>query len=173
MAISWDGPFGAKDLISFGAELLERAGLSRQQSVAVAEILVEGDLLGHTTHGIQLLSPYLKERKAGLMTVEGEPEVVSDRGSTVLWDGNFLPGPWLTLKAMNLAFERVKEYSVVTIVVRRSHHIGCLRTGQQETQKTGLDKRWVSEYNLKSLYGQKLKNSRTSKILDRHSLIVV
>jgi len=126
MAISWDGPFEAKDLISFAAELLERAGLSHEQSVAVAEILVEGDLLGHTTHGIQLLSPYLKERKAGLMTVKGEPEVVSDRGSTVLWDGNFLPGPWLTLKAMNLAFERVKEYSVVTIVLRRSHHIGCL-----------------------------------------------
>ena len=126
MAISWDGPFGARDLISFATELLERAGLSHAQAVAVAEILVEGDLLGHTTHGIQLLSPYLKERKAGLMTVEGEPEVVSDRGSTVLWDGNFLPGPWLTLKAMNLAFERVKEHSVVTIVIRRSHHIGCL-----------------------------------------------
>ena len=59
MAISWDGPFGARDLISFATELLERAGLSHAQAVAVAEILVEGDLLGNSTHGIQLLSPYL------------------------------------------------------------------------------------------------------------------
>jgi LDH2 family malate/lactate/ureidoglycolate dehydrogenase len=27
---------------------------------------------------------------------------------------------------MNLAFERIREYSLVTVVIRRSHHIGCL-----------------------------------------------
>ncbi len=122
----WDGPFDAQDLISFGTELLVRAGLPHEKAATVAEILVEGDLLGHTTHGIQLLSPYLKERQAGLMTADGEPEVVNDRGPTVLWDGKFLPGPWLTVKAMDLAFERIREHPLVTIVIRRSHHIGSL-----------------------------------------------
>jgi LDH2 family malate/lactate/ureidoglycolate dehydrogenase len=48
------------DLCGFAARLLEEAGLSPDRAGAAAEILVEGDLLGHTTHGLQLLAPYLR-----------------------------------------------------------------------------------------------------------------
>jgi len=36
--------------------------------------------------------------------------MLNDRGSAVTWDGRYLPGPWLVIKAMDLAFERVKEH---------------------------------------------------------------
>jgi LDH2 family malate/lactate/ureidoglycolate dehydrogenase len=74
--------------------------LSGPIATDVAAILVDGDLLGHSTHGLQLLAPYLREITAGGMTPAGVPEVVSRRTSAEHWDGRRLPGPWLTLRAL-------------------------------------------------------------------------
>lgn len=119
--------YDATDLTTFADALLRHAGLPDEKALAVAEILVEGDLLGHSTHGLQLLAPYLEQVENGAMTVEGEPEIVADHGSTVLVDGRYLPGPWLVLRAMDRAFERAAAHGVVTTVIRRSHHIACLQ----------------------------------------------
>lgn len=114
------------DLLDFARGLLCAAGLESDRADSVAEILLEGDLLGHSTHGLQLLAPYLAEIEAGGMTVEGDPEVVADNGGAVTWDGHYLPGPWLVTQTMDLAMERLAEHPVMTVVIRRSHHIACL-----------------------------------------------
>jgi len=49
--------YDAADLEVFGAALLAIIGLTKDRARAVAEVLVEGDLLGHDTHGLQLLAP--------------------------------------------------------------------------------------------------------------------
>jgi L-lactate dehydrogenase len=105
---------------------------------AVAETLLEGDLMGHTTHGLQLLSPYLDAIKRKAMLLEGEPETVADRGSAVTWDGRFLPGPWLVRRALDLAFDRVAQHPVMTVVIRRSGHIGCLAAYPRLAAERGL-----------------------------------
>jgi LDH2 family malate/lactate/ureidoglycolate dehydrogenase len=63
-------------------------------------VLLEGDLLGHTPHGLQLLAPYLRDIEAGRVCCEGEPIVIADHARALTWDGRFLPGPWLVLRAM-------------------------------------------------------------------------
>ena len=118
--------YPAPALRAFASTLLQRAGLAPDRADPVAEILLEGDLLGHTTHGLQLLGPYLKALEAGTMTRGGEPEVVADRGAAVTWDGRFLPGPWLVLRALAAAFARMADHAVTTVAIRRAHHIGCL-----------------------------------------------
>jgi L-lactate dehydrogenase len=45
----------------------------------------------------------------------------------VTWDGRYLPGPWLVRKAIAVARERLSDAPVVTMVIARSHHIGCLQ----------------------------------------------
>lgn len=130
--------YAAEDLREFSTTLLQCAGLARDRASVVAEILVEADLMGHTTHGLQLLSPYLKQLEAGKMAKEGEPEVVADRGAAITWDGRYLPGPWLTVQAMEFAFERIREHPVVTIVIRRSHHIASLASYPKKATDKGL-----------------------------------
>jgi LDH2 family malate/lactate/ureidoglycolate dehydrogenase len=130
--------YAAEDLVSFAKTLLERSGLTGSRAKTVAEILVEGDLLGHTTHGLQLLPGYLKEIQTKAMRVAGEPAVISDRGSVVLWDGKYLPGPWLVEQALNLCVERVVDHGVVTLVIRRSHHIACLSAYLLKVTERGL-----------------------------------
>ena len=118
--------YDSKNLETLAAGLLSSIGMVSEKSETVARILVEGDLLGHTTHGLQLLPAYLDDLDRGKMKSDGEPSIVSDNGSAITWDGQYLPGPWLTVKAMELAFDRIVNHPVVTVVIRKSHHIGCL-----------------------------------------------
>lgn len=128
----------ASDLTAFAIELLQGVGLPQDRAQVVAEILLEADLMGHNTHGLQLLAAYLEELETGSMTKEGEPSVIADRGSAVTWDGRYLPGPWLMKQALDLAFERIKEHPAVTVVIRRSHHIGCLAAYPERATEKGL-----------------------------------
>ncbi|MFZ3120980.1 MAG: Ldh family oxidoreductase, partial [Variovorax sp.] len=49
---SFASVYDANALRRFGADLLQRAGLAAPMATCVADTLVEGDLLGHDTHGL-------------------------------------------------------------------------------------------------------------------------
>src|SRR5678816_2113241 len=66
-------------LAAFSKALLERAGMRADIATDVADILVAGDLLGHTTHGLALLAPYLAEIEKGSMAKDGAPAIVNSR----------------------------------------------------------------------------------------------
>lgn len=125
-------------LTDFAAELLVKAGMPADKAAAVATVLVEGDLMGHTTHGLQLLAPYLAEIEKGGMTLAGEPEVLSSRPAAQLWDGRRLPGPWLVLRALEHASRAAAEQGTGTVVIRRSHHIACLASYHRRAAERGL-----------------------------------
>ncbi len=118
--------YSADALRRFAQALLAKAGLAEDRAAVVADVLVEGDLLGHTTHGLAQLAAYLGEIEKGSMRVSGEPAVLNDRPASLLWDGLRLPGPWLTMRAADIAVERARTYGTATVVIRRSHHVACL-----------------------------------------------
>ena len=113
-------------LLDFASDLLTGAGLDRDVAAVVAEVLLEGDLLGHDTHGLALLAGYLRELEAGTMTKSGKHRVVEERAASALWDGDRLPGPWLTRLAIDDAIARAQRCGTGTVVIRHSHHIACL-----------------------------------------------
>jgi L-lactate dehydrogenase len=110
----------------FAAALLCAAGLDEALARTTASVLVEGDLMGHDTHGLALLAPYVREVEKGAMTRSGKPDVLSDRGASLLWDGKRLPGPWLVATAVDELMPRARQYGSATLVIRHSHHIACL-----------------------------------------------
>lgn len=113
-------------LRDFANALFVAAGLESEKAAAVAYYLVEADLMGHTTHGLALAGWYLQSIADGVMKRQGRPDVVSDRGPSVAWRGQRLPGAWLTSEAVKLACDRAAIYGTVTIAIADSHHIGCL-----------------------------------------------
>jgi len=128
----------ALQLTVFATGLLQRAGLDFDKARVVAEILVEADLLGHTTHGLQLLPPYLEELVHDRMAKTGAPRVLTDFPAAVTWDGMNLPGPWLVVQALALAIERARTNGTCTVVIRRSHHIACLAAYLQRVTEQGF-----------------------------------
>lgn len=130
--------YKAEVLVEFATALLDKAGLEHDKSVAVADVLVEGDLLGHDTHGLHLLAPYLDEIDKGKMTKRGQPRVIADFPAALTWDGNRLPGPWLVLEAIKVATARAQTNGTCTVVIRRSHHIACLAAYLKRVTDQGL-----------------------------------
>jgi L-lactate dehydrogenase len=130
--------YNSRSLAEFALELLTKAGLTNLQAAAVAEILLEGDLLGHTTHGLQLLPSYLKELAEGRMEKEGEPELLNDGVAAQLWDGRYLPGPWLVLRVLEEVFARSARLGCASAVIRRSGHIGALAAYLKRATDRGL-----------------------------------
>jgi L-lactate dehydrogenase len=125
-------------LHSYAHDLLVAAGMPGDKAEAVADILIDGDLLGHTTHGLQLLPSYLRELESGSMNVQGQPHVVNESPATLTWDGRRLPGPWLVLEAMKAATQRAKQCGTGTVVIRKSHHIACLAAFHKRATDQGL-----------------------------------
>ena len=115
------------DLKRFAAELLCQSGMKPSISEVVADVLVEGDLLGKSTHVLQLLGPYLKSIAAGEMKLSGTPRILKQKAGNTTMDGEYLPGPFVVRHAVEQALERIGEFGVVTTVIRRSHHIACLQ----------------------------------------------
>jgi LDH2 family malate/lactate/ureidoglycolate dehydrogenase len=120
--------YRAADLLAFARDLFAASGCDGDKPQLIAELLVEADLMGHTTHGLQLAGGYLEEISEGRMKKSGDPEIVADRGAAITWDGGTLPGVWLTARALDLAVERAKNHGLCAVAIRRSHHIACLAT---------------------------------------------
>jgi L-lactate dehydrogenase len=121
----------------FARDAFEQAGLSPERAAIVGDVLLEADLLGHDTHGLALLAPYVGELLAGRMACQGEPSVISDRGAAIAWNGMRLPGPWLVQQAISLAAERAERYGTATVAIGRSHHIACLAAYLEPVARAG------------------------------------
>jgi LDH2 family malate/lactate/ureidoglycolate dehydrogenase len=116
--------YAAETLRDFAGALAIAAGLPEQRAQRMAEILVEADMMGRSTHGIEHLDWYLTDLVSEVMNKTGDPTVVADHGAAVTWHGHYLPGTWLVTEAMELAFARSRDHPVVTVVIRESHHVG-------------------------------------------------
>ena len=130
--------YSAEALRTFAQTLFERAGARGDIAADVASVLLDGDLLGHTTHGLALLAPYLDELTHGRMLGSGEPAVLNKRPAAENWDGKRLPGPWLTLRALDRATTMARTHGTGTIVIRHSHHIACLAAYLKRATDQGL-----------------------------------
>ncbi len=113
-------------LLTFATALFCRAGLEREKAEVVAEVLLEGDLLGQTTHGLALLGAYLDEAASGRVAGSGSPVVLAETPVAQTWDGGRLPGPWLVRRAADWASAAAQIYGLGAVAIRRSGHIGCL-----------------------------------------------
>ena len=60
------------------------------------------------------------------MRADGQPEVISDHGGALAWNGRRLPGPWLTVRAIEAALEKVREHGIAGVAIGESSHIACL-----------------------------------------------
>lgn len=130
--------YNSQALVDLAASLSRHVGVGDDAANDIAKILVEGDLLGHDTHGLQLLTPYLNAYKSGAMLGEGDVIELSNRAAIASWDGRYLPGPYLTLRAIDSAKAMAQECGTGTVVIRQSSHIGALAAYLEQPAREGF-----------------------------------
>lgn len=120
--------YDAVELRTFAASLLGAAGLAERHAEVTAGSLVDADLLGYTTHGIQFLPQYCAALERGDMTRDGEVRLVADHGATLVYDGIMLPGPCCVRAVLHEMLSRATGHPVVAATIRRSSNTACLAT---------------------------------------------
>src|ERR1044072_8239345 len=132
-------------LTQFAEQILTGAGMEPDKAETTAAVLVEGDMIGHETHGVSLLNWYVEALEDGSLAKSGSYEVVNDRGAAFVWDGKSLPGAWLLTKAIDQACERVRDHGVVTAAIRNCHHTCALSPFRgQVAEQALMVQLWVS-----------------------------
>lgn len=116
------------DLIACTATLFQRAGLDEIIAQTVAEILVEAELLGYGTHGLQFVPAYIAGVESGRTATSGEPAILKDNPGALLLDARRLPGQWVVVRALDLALERLSDTGMIGVAIRGSENISCLAT---------------------------------------------
>ncbi len=130
--------YRADALHTMALGLLQAAGLERALAESVARTLLDGDLLGHDTHGLALLAPYLREIEQGRMGTHGDAKELNAKPAAMLWDGLRLPGPWLMQRALDRLIPAASQFGVASLVIRRSHHIACLAVYLMRIAENGM-----------------------------------
>ena len=126
-----------EELTAFAHGLFQWAGLPEDRAASTARLLVRADLMGHTTHGLQLCGPHIKQFQSAEWSSSGEIEVVSDKDAAILWDANYVAPMWVTEQAVALAVDRAEIHGTAMLSIRRSGHIGCLEVFLQAAVDRG------------------------------------
>jgi LDH2 family malate/lactate/ureidoglycolate dehydrogenase len=106
--------------------VLGACGVPADQAEVVAELLVDADMRGVESHGVQLLAMYVGRLRSGHLRPRTDVHVERDDGSTVLLHGGLGFGQVAGLQAIDLAVARAADHGVAVVAVKESTHLGAL-----------------------------------------------
>jgi L-lactate dehydrogenase len=139
MAETKESPrYRVEHLHQFASLLLQKAGLPEAMAATTAQVLLEADLLGFSTHGLMYLPANLEWLENGQTRTSGEPEVLVDRGSVISWNADYLPGPYVMVRAVDVLCERARSHGVATLTLRKSQHVASLAPHALRAAERGL-----------------------------------
>ena len=86
--------------------------------------MAEADARGGDAHGVFRLPQYVKQIESGAVNPRPSIQIVSDRASSALVDGDNGLGHLVMTRATNLAIEKARQCGVAWVGTRRSNHAG-------------------------------------------------
>ena len=124
--------------LSRARSLLERAGLSRENSKVSARAIIASDRWGIGSHGLMRLPFYLERLQAGGINPHATLRKVTDLPSLVVLDGEDGLGHWQIHSAAQLAAERAAQNGIAAVGVGASSHCGALGIYTSPITRKGL-----------------------------------
>ena len=109
----------------FLVDILEKAGIPREDAVIVADVLAQADKFGFDSHGVnRLKNIYLDRIKDGILNPVTNFEIIRESPATAVVDGHNGMGHVIAYKSMKLAIEKAGKFGMGMVVVRNSTHYG-------------------------------------------------
>jgi LDH2 family malate/lactate/ureidoglycolate dehydrogenase len=116
----------ADQLRSYVARIFEGHKMPAEDAAVVADNLVEADLRGVESHGVNLVSLYCTRLDTGLMMPETKITIEKEDATTALLHGGLGLGQVAGMYAINMGVRKAKEHGVAAVGVRESTHLGAL-----------------------------------------------
>lgn len=111
-------------LQNFLSQVLKPHSLLPEAQTALITHLVEANLWGIDSHGLQQIIGYDKSLKSGRINPKPEIKVISDRPSLIRIDAGGAPGQYAAKVAMEMAISKAKKTGIVVVGVTNSNHFG-------------------------------------------------
>lgn len=115
-----------ESLAIYVSKIFQGHGMPAGDADAVADNLVEADLRGVESHGVNLVALYCSRINAGLMMAQTTVTVERDDGATALLHGGLGLGQVAGMQAINMAVSKAKQHGVAAVGMRESTHLGAL-----------------------------------------------
>ena len=111
-------------LVRFCIESFKGYGFNEDQAKQITDVLLEADLSGIESHGVQRMIRYHKEITSGMVKIDAQPEVVFETPLSAVVEGNDCMGQTLGVWAMQMAIDKAKKSGFGIVTVRNSNHYG-------------------------------------------------
>lgn len=111
--------------------------ISDSDAALIADTLVESDLRGVYSHGIQIMPRYIRGLSDGINPRPTITKIV-DAGALVTLDGGGGMGQIVSFEGMNIAIERARVHGIGSVTVRNSNHMGALSYYGAMAAKEGM-----------------------------------
>ncbi len=105
-------------------DILKKFGVPEEDAEITADVFVDADLKGFTSHGIGRFPKYVIGLKLGNINPKPNIKVVKESPSTAVVDGDFGLGQVVGKKSMELAIEKAKNVGVGVVATKNSNHFG-------------------------------------------------
>jgi len=128
----------ADELSATVAAIFRAAGAGEDAAALVADALLDAELCGHPSHGLIRVPEYLGQIREGVIDPAAQPEIVSDRGATLVVDGNWGFGQVVATQATEWLIERTREHGSAAVAVRRCAHVGRAGVYPERAAAQGL-----------------------------------
>ena len=99
-------------------------GFSEEESSSISDVLLDADLSGIESHGIQRLIRYHNEFLSGMVKLGAKPEIVFETPLSAVVDAKDAMGQLVGVEGMKLAIEKAKKSGFGMVTVRNSNHYG-------------------------------------------------
>ena len=108
----------------FCIQVFQGYGFSETESTQITDVLLDADLCGIESHGIQRLIRYHKEVTEGFVKTDAKPEIVKETPLSATIEGNDAMGQTLSVNAMQMAIDKARQFGIGIVAVRNSNHYG-------------------------------------------------
>lgn len=108
----------------FCQQVFQAYGLPEEDARIAADVLVAADARGIPSHGVARLPRYVRGLEAGLMRVDGTPEVVMETAASLVVDARGAMGAPVSARTMAQVIAKARTVGSAFGTVRDSNHFG-------------------------------------------------
>lgn len=118
--------YNSEDLSDYITNIFVGHGTPKHIAEAVSKHLINADLRGHSSHGIDRVPQYITKIDNGDVVPDAEPEIAKQSEATLLINANRGIGQHTTNFALTKAMTKAKTGGVTVSSIRHSSHVGRL-----------------------------------------------
>jgi uncharacterized oxidoreductase len=111
-------------LRALSAAIFKAAGCQADEAERIAVHLVEANLVGHDSHGVIRVPPYVQWLRAGKVLANRSLEIVFENEAIAVVDGQFGFGQSIGEQAMKLGIAKCARHGIAVVALRNSGHLG-------------------------------------------------